>query len=318
MINVRRAGWCAGFIVALALSGAFEALAQSKPTPVRVVTPPLTNYAPLLVARDKGWFEEENLAVTWSTVAQTAVAIEAVYSGSVEFGGGGVLEPMLARGNGLDVMFAVPTARVRSAPPDNSGLVVRAASEIQRPADLAGKKVSVGLINSINHVHMIEWLKTNGVDAKAVQFQEIPFPQMSDALFQNRLDAVWAVEPFLTLMMKSGNARILGYPYLDNLPGMDLTAFFAKESWLKANPDVARRFRRAYERATTHLINAPKEERDGWVAKFTGVRPEVVAELNLPDFSVDFSVPSLNANLELAVGQRLVKPFDVETMVWKP
>ena len=88
---------------------------------------------------------------------------------------------------------------------------MRAASEIQRPADLAGKKVSVGLINSINHVHMIEWLKKNGVDAKAVQFQEIPFPQMSDALLQNRLDAVWAVEPFLTLMMKSGNARILGY-----------------------------------------------------------------------------------------------------------
>ena len=181
MSKVRRAGWCAGLIAALALCGAFEALAQSKPTPVRVVT-----------------------------------------------------------------------------------------------------------------------------------------PQMSDALLQNRLDAVWAVEPFLTLMMKSGNARILGYPYLDNLPGMDLTAFFAKESWLKANPDVARRFRRAYERATTHLINAAKEERDGWVAKFTGVRPEVVAEMNLPDFSLDFSVPSLKANLELAVGQRLVKPFDVETMVWKP
>jgi NitT/TauT family transport system substrate-binding protein len=314
--KLRRAGWRVGFIVALTLSGASPAPAQS--TPVRLVTPPLTNYTPLLVARDKGWFEAESLAVTWSTVAQTAVAIEAVVGGNVEFGGGGVLEPMLARGNGLDVMFAVPTARVRSAPPDNSALVVRAGSDIRQPADLAGKKVSVGLINSINHVHMIEWLRKHGVDAKAVQFQEIPFPQMADALFQNRLDAVWAVEPFLTLMLKSGNARLLGYPYLDNLPGMDLTAFFAKESWLKANADVARRFRRAYERATTHLIDSPKSERDGWVAKFTGVKPEVVAEMNLPDFSVAFSVPSLKANLDLAVGQRLVKPFDVETMVWKP
>lgn len=311
---------CAAIAACFALCLAPQLLAQPKPAPatIRVVTPPLVNYTPLLVARDKGWFGEEGLSVSWQSVAQTAVAIEAVFGGSVEFGGGGVLEPMIARGNGLDLMFAVPTARVRSAPPDNSGLVVRQTGDIRRAADLAGKKVSVGLINSINHVHFVEWLRKNGVDAKSVALQEIPFPQMADALFQNRLDAVWAVEPFLTIMLKSGNARVLAYPYLENLPGMDLTAFFAKESWLKANADVARRFRSAYLRATTHLIEAPPDERNGWIAKFTGVKPELVAAMTLPDFSTEFDVPSLKANMDLAVSQRLVKPFDVETMVWKP
>ena len=174
-------------VVAMVLVFCGQALAQTKPAParVRVVTPPLTNYAPLIVARDNGWFDEENLAVSWSTVTQTAVSIEAVYGGSAEFGGGGILEPMIARGNGLDVMLAVPTARIRSSPPDNSGIVVRANSDIREPADLAGKRVSVGLINSINHVHMVEWLRKKGVDAKTVQFTEIPFPQMADALMQN-------------------------------------------------------------------------------------------------------------------------------------
>ena len=165
-----------------------------------MVTPPLTNYAPLIVARDNGWFDEENLAVSWSTVTQTAVSIEAVYGGSAEFGGGGILEPMIARGNGLDVMLAVPTARIRSTAPDNSGIAVRANSEIGSAADLAGKRVSVGLINSINHVHMIEWLRKTDVDAKTVQFIEIPFPQIADALLRSQLDAVWAVEPFITVM----------------------------------------------------------------------------------------------------------------------
>jgi len=96
-------------------SAAVHVAAQPKPAPatIRVVTPPLVNHTPLLVARDKGWFDEGQLSVTWSTVAQIAVAIEAAYGGSVEFGGGGVLEPMIARGNGLDMMFAVPTARVQ-------------------------------------------------------------------------------------------------------------------------------------------------------------------------------------------------------------
>ena len=228
---------------------------------VRLVLPPLTNYSGLLAAREKGWFEEVNLNVTWSTVAQTAVSIEAVYGGSAEFGGGGILEPMIARGNAFDLMFAVPTAKINRQPPDNSALVVRSSSDIRRPADLAGKKVSVGLINSINYIHMIEWLRRNGVDLEVGSIPGIPFPQMPDALLQNRLDAVWGVEPFLTIMLKSGNVRILGHPYIDILPGMDITAFFAKESWLKANEDVARRFRRAFLRANQYLIDAPKVER---------------------------------------------------------
>src|ERR1041385_5686158 len=204
--------WLCGVITACAaLAGAANLRAQPSPPPatIRVVTPPLVNYTPLLVARDKGWFAEEGLSVTWSTVAQTAVAIEAVFGGSAEFGGGGVLEPMIARGNGLDLMFAVPTARVHRTQSDNSALVVRTDSDLKGPAGLAGKKVSVTLTNSTTHIPFVEWLRKNGVDAKTVALQEIPFPQMADALLQKRLDAVWAVEPFLAILLKSGNARVL-------------------------------------------------------------------------------------------------------------
>ena len=104
---------------------------------------------------------------------------------------------------------------------------------------------------------------------------------MADALFQNRLDAVWNVEPFLTFMLRSGNARVIAYPYQENVPRMDITGYVAKETWVKANADVARRFKQAVDQATTHLINASKEERDDWVAKYTGAKPEVVTALKL-------------------------------------
>ena len=85
-------------------AGRAPAFGQQKLTPVRIVVTPVTNYTALLVGRDKGWFEEQGLNVSWSPVAQTAIAVEAVYGGSVEIAGGGVLEPMIARGNGLDIM----------------------------------------------------------------------------------------------------------------------------------------------------------------------------------------------------------------------
>jgi NitT/TauT family transport system substrate-binding protein len=292
--------------------------ASATPAKIRLLITPIPNYTALLVARDKGWFDEEKLTVSWMPVAQTGIAVEAVYGGSVELGGGGILEPMVARGNGLDMMLFAPAARTRRQIPDNSAILVRADSDIRTVKDLTGKKASVGLINSINYIHMQAWLKNKGVDPKSVSFFEIPFPQMMDALFQNRLDAVWGVEPFMTLMLKTGKARILGYPYIDNLAGMDVSALFGKESWLKANADVARRFRRAFQRGNEFLISGPKEETDGWHAKFTGLKPELVAQVTLPEFSNEFNLASLKGNLDLAVEQKLVKPFDIASMIWKP
>jgi NitT/TauT family transport system substrate-binding protein len=306
-------------LAAAAVITPFAAPAQTPaPATLRLAVIPVANFTPLVVARDKGFFTEENLNVTWTTVAQGAIAVEAVYGGSAEIGGSAIFEPIVARSNGLDIMFIAASARIRSSPPDNSGLLVRTGDSIQGAKDLAGKKVSAGLINSVNYAHMREWLQRNGVDPGTVQFLEIPFPQMADALFQNRLDVVWNVEPFVTFMLKSGNARVIAYPYQENVPRMDITGYLAKESWVKANADVARRFKRAIDRATTYLVNASKEERDNFVAKYTGAKPEVVAATNLPEYITEFNVPSLKANLDIAVRQKLAKPFDLDVMIWKP
>lgn len=306
-------------LIAVLTATAVNAQQRAAPATIRVVSAPITNYTPLVVARDKGWFAEENLTVTWSVVPGSGgVGVEAVYGGSAEFAGSSILEPMVARGNGLDIMFAVASARIKSVPPDNSAVLVRSKDNIVAPKDLEGKTISAGLVNSVNHIHMMEWFRKHGVDAKTIKYLEIPFPQMPDALFQNRLDAVWAVEPFLTLMLKTGNARIFAQPYLENLPGMDITAYVAKETWLKGNVDAARRFKRTIDRATEALLKMPKEERDEWVAKFTSVKLDIVKEVTLPDFTTEFSIPSLRANLDLAVQHKVVKPFDVNQMIWKP
>jgi NitT/TauT family transport system substrate-binding protein len=189
---------------------------------------------------------------------------------------------------------------------------------ISKATDLAGKTVAAGLINSPNYIHMVHWLKKAGVDPKSVRFLELPFPQMADALYQNRLDAVWNVEPFVTIMVKSGQARIIAHPYQENIPNMDITAIYARESWLKSNKDVALRFKRAVDKGTNYFNAAPKDERDEWVAKFTGVKQELVAAMTLPQFVTEFNVPGLRANVELAASLGVVKPFDVESMIWKP
>lgn len=311
---------CAVLMALIAPFAVLQSTAQTKPPPtvIRVVDLPIANFTPLLVARDKGYFAAENLSVTWTPVAQGGVAIQAVYGGSAEIGASAVFETMVARGNGFDLMFLAAGVHIQNHPPDNSALLVRSDGSVSAAADLIGKKVSVGLINSINYVHMLAWLQKHGVDPQKVQFLEIPFPQMADALFQKRLDAVWNVEPFVTFMTQNGKAKVLAYPYLETVPGMDVANYFAKESWIKANPGAAQAFKRAIDRATTDIAAMSKEDRDNWVAKFTGMKLDVVKHVTLPVFSTQYNVPSLQANLELAVKYKMItKPFDVSTMIWK-
>ena len=173
-------------------------------TEIRAVAQRIANFAVLLVAREKGIFKEYNLEVTWNFVPQGALGVEAVFGGSAELAGNSVIEPLIARGNGLDIMYLLNNTRIRPTPPDNSGIAVRTDDTIHGPKDLVGKHISAGLINGPNHVHLKEWLSRAGVDPYSVQYFELPFPQMPDALLQNRLDAVWNVEPFLTFLLKSG------------------------------------------------------------------------------------------------------------------
>src|SRR5882724_12547137 len=125
-------------VATLALLAPPQALAQQKPPPaaIRIVNIPIANFTPLQIAKDKGYFADENLTVTWSSVAQGAVAIEAVFGGSAEIGASAIFETMVARGNGLELMFLAAACTIRTAPPDNSGLLVRSDDSINAPADL--------------------------------------------------------------------------------------------------------------------------------------------------------------------------------------
>ena len=83
-------------------------LAQSQTAPaanVRVAAMGVANFTPLVVARDKGFFKEQNLNVTWTSIAQGAIGVEAVFGGSAEFAAASIFEPMVARSNGLDIVY---------------------------------------------------------------------------------------------------------------------------------------------------------------------------------------------------------------------
>ena len=100
-----------GAALAGATPRAASAQTNAPAATLRLAIIPVANYAPLVVARDKGFFTDENLNVTWTNVNQGAIAVEAVFGGSVEIGGSSIFEPIVARGNGLDLVFIAASAQ---------------------------------------------------------------------------------------------------------------------------------------------------------------------------------------------------------------
>ena len=68
----------AAAVMALQVTAPQAASAQAQPATLRLAIIPVANYTPLVVARDKGFFTQENLNVTWTTVTQGGIAVEAV------------------------------------------------------------------------------------------------------------------------------------------------------------------------------------------------------------------------------------------------
>ena len=219
----------------------------AEPPTIRAVAHPIANFTPLLIARDKGFFTEENLDVTWNS-SPRARSRSRRCSAAAPRSAAARSSSRWSHAATASTCVLVASTRIRTRP-RRTIPALRCATDdaIKDAKDLVGKKISAGLINSV------ELRPYAGMAAAAAastpsrcSSSRLPFPQMADALFQNRLDAVWNVEPFLTFMLKSGQgARHRLSLRRTTSRAWTSPPIMCKESWVKANPDVARRFKRA-------------------------------------------------------------------------
>src|SRR4029078_5484143 len=226
---------------------------------------------------------------------------------TIQFSGGGAeLVPLLiqgqmqiahvpvsavlqARERNLDVVMIGPGTYVeKSQPPGQTATIVKADSKIERLSDLAGKKIAVPVINSVNWLYNRAQLQKAGVDPKTVTYVELPFPNMLDAVLNGYVDAASIVQPFLYFGTSTGKVRVLGYDILDVQPGAQVAGFTVSRKWALSNPRTLAVFRHAVARAFDYLT-ANDAEAVKIITKFTKTKPEVIAGTGLPSWSNELS-----------------------------
>jgi NitT/TauT family transport system substrate-binding protein len=256
MINIR------SLIIAgsVFLAGAVgEVVAE--PAKVAIGYPTATDFLPVFVAKEKGYFDNHNIDATPTRVPVVTNIPPALVSGSIQIGMTTVPVLLQAVDGGLDLKLIAGAARHTKASPFIS-LVARKDVKVEKPADLVGKKVGVPGLNSVIDVMLRKWLINNNVPIKQVTFIEAPLPQLPDLLKSGTLDLVAIVDPLRSRIVSS-DAGYIAAEYLGEVdPDVLISAWMATGDWVAKNPEVVKNFRAAIDEGLAFINANPDESRE--------------------------------------------------------
>ena len=254
-----------GFVLACCAAAALPAGAQTAQV-VRLACFPTDSYGEAYYAQDMGFFKEHGIGVEFTVNNAGAVALAAVAGNGVDIGVANPVSVAQAFAKGVPISAFAGGGLYTAASPATL-LVVPKNSPLKTPKDLEGKTIGLpGLGDQLQSAMMI-WLQKNGADPAKVKFVEVNPPTvMLAALAQGRIDAATPPEPVLTQSLQT-DARIFGDPFSAVAPRFFIGLWIARTEWLKANPDLARRFADAiYE--TGRWANGHRDESAAILAKY--------------------------------------------------
>lgn len=274
MISMTRRFMGACLALVLMLSGPAQAAEEGdSPTSLKVMLDWYTNptHAPLVIAKQRGLFKEHGLSVELISPADPSVPPKLVAAGKIDLALS--YQPQLH----LQVDQGLPLIRVGTlvATPLNATLV-RADSDIEDMADLAGKRIGYS-VGGVEEVLLNTMLEHNGVDPDSIEMVNVNFA-LTPALIAEKVDAITgAFRNFeLAQMAQQGVKGRAFYIEEEGVPTYDELIFVANRKTLDTHRAAYASFMAAIEEATAWIINHPDE---GWKT-FTAYDPSLDTPVN--------------------------------------
>src|SRR5699024_5757322 len=269
-----------------------ESDSSNEETDVDIGMLKLTSSAPLFIAIEKGFFEEENinLNVEWFDAAQP-IAV-ATTGGSVDVGATGITASLYNMVAGGEELLIVADKGREQAGYSSTALMVPEDSSIENVEDLKGKEIGITQTGSTFHYMAGRILEEHGLSTDDVELVPLnSIPGLMETLESEQVDAVLLNEPNISLVEEEGYGKQIAQVG-DNIDYQTSGIFFSKK--FADDEEVAKRFLKAYAKATQYYYDAvlekegdeivPGENFDevvAIIADYTDQEPEII-EKGLP------------------------------------
>lgn len=246
-------------------------------------------FAPVFVAKDKGYYAEQGLDIDLEPLPGGSDMVSLTATGRFQAGIGGVGPAFwnaMARGLPLKVIAPGHAEGNPVATPLMISKKDCESGKITKIADLKGKKVAVNARGATEY-WLDQALRTGGLTINDIDLQTLAFPNAVAALKSGAIAASMVGEPLATQAEQQGIAVRLAtdFPVQDVQP----TAIFANSDWVKDYPDQVQGFVTAYLKACRDLSGAGFKQPDNLaiIQKYTKVPASLIADAVQPVFAVD-------------------------------
>jgi NitT/TauT family transport system substrate-binding protein len=267
---------------------------------------PILPTAALYAGMEQGFFEDHGIKVKVETGQGGAALLPAVMAGQIDFATSNPVSLLQARQEDLDVrVIAHWTSALSSGDADINGVVAAAGSGMDSAADLAGKAVAVNTLNGMGGLTIREAVRQDGGDPDAVDFVEMPFPDMPAALEGGNVDAVWVPEPFLGSLQAGGNT-VVSYSSKESVQGHPTQLFFTSGQLAESDPGLVEDFTAAVEETLEFADGNPDAVKAQIGQVLPQLPPEVAEKVQLEEFGTDLRRDQLERIGELMVEDGLL------------
>lgn len=249
---------------------------------------PISIYAPMFIAKEKGYFAEQGLDVTLEALAGGSDMVVLTATGEFDAGIGGI-GPAYWNAAHQDLPVTIIAPGHGEGSPVASPLMISKdaceSGEIGSIADLEGKRVAVNAPGA-TELWLDRALRSGGLTIEDVDLQFLNFPDAVAALDSGAIDASIIGEPLATKAENDGVAVRIASDF--DVQQLQPTMVFANDDFLADNPDAATGLVAAYLKASRDLnenFNDPANL--AIIEEYTGVPAELVAESVKPVYQVD-------------------------------
>jgi NitT/TauT family transport system substrate-binding protein len=282
-----------------------------KPT-VTVGTLPVADLAQLKLAMDRGFFTAEGLTVKTQVLQGGAEAIPRLRSKNLDISAGAWVPFFQAQESGAVKLRAVADA-FQSAEGTHVVLVPK-DSDVRTAEDLAGKKIGVNVKRNLATLLIDSALAPRGVKLADENYVPVPFPNMEAALKSGSVDAVQAVEPFHTQLVKSLGARKVLELSAGETADFPLAGYVSTEEFAQQNPKTVAAFQRGIAKAQALLTDEKLLAQV--IPTYTRIPAATAAELNFGRYPVNLDAARLKRVSDIMVKYGYLKaPIDVNAFL---
>ncbi len=161
-------------------------------------------------------------------------------------------------------------------------LVTLPGSEYAMPGGKKAPKIAVNMLEDVGSLVARSVLGTAGVDESKIQFKQVAFDQMPQALQSDTADAALMIEPFITRAEKDLGAHILADGSRGATLDFPMSAYASAKPFAETNPRTLAAFRTALGTAQQSAAD-PAIVRDA-LPKFSDIDATTAALISLGSY----------------------------------